>query len=806
SNANESYVVKLYAGDDIIAEVSLNDVDNIMDGTYKNLTWTIPYAGSNDEYWNVTWYGNNPIRNVKPTKVVFIVDGNVVDENVVEMNSPDNLNSVVWEELENVKPAPGADFLHYAAYAVSDPISDTNDRERFGIDVYNIVAYESFAVESYYNDKLIATTTYRETDRVDGTPLSLPNGSTTVNVVVKGRLAGSWDTVWHSTPNVTEIPNAFKVYVDGKLADEFEGAMSEDNKAKYKALTGTEAVAKINGVEYGKLQYAIDEANGNGTITLLKDVNESATVKASQVADGESTGVTIDLDKFTLTGNLVVDENATAVIKNGKIINTNSSVSAIQSLGTTTLEDIDVSSARHAVRVEGGVTTINGGTYKVNNTDGKTVHAVNVSDGGEVVINDGTFTGPKGLGADSGSAVNVQANSKATINGGTFTGGMNDTLCTRDDGKIVVYNGFFDQDPTPYLAEGFQAEMGAVLWGVVADADKAEQVYVQFKKTDINASNEDTLEESDEYDIVLAGYDAQKINELASADLSFTFVPTSAGDGAMSYTVTPAEDVTLSKIGDRYMFNYSGIKKYEETGVAIVIGKITIDGYGKYTLSTADVETNAVYATTINDNLVDDYLPAADLVINKDMVIDDGMVGEITAGDIKVPTRTLNINITFPNAVEYKEAAYQDMTVTIVGGNVNDEIELVYNAKYYAIEKELPYNTTYTVTVSGAGYRTARYSVTLTEDKTLNFWNNVMDNALEVEVGKATSAANSNFLAGDIVKDNNINIYDLSAVVSYFGTEGLSATNKPEYAKYDLNRDGVIDSKDVAYVLVSWGN
>ena len=58
--------------------------------------------------------------------------------------------------------------------------------------------------------------------------------------------------------------------------------------------------------------------------------------------------------------------------------------------------------------------------------------------------------------------------------------------------------------------------------------------------------------------------------------------------------------------------------------------------------------------------------------------------------------------------------------------------------------------------------------------------------------------------AGDIVKDGQINIYDLSAVVSYFGTDNLVENHK-EYAKYDLNRDGVIDSKDVAYVLVSWG-
>ena len=33
-----------------------------------------------------------------------------------------------------------------------------------------------------------------------------------------------------------------------------------------------------------------------------------------------------------------------------------------------------------------------------------------------------------------------------------------------------------------------------------------------------------------------------------------------------------------------------------------------------------------------------------------------------------------------------------------------------------------------------------------------------------------------------------------------------AAGTQNTYAKYDLNRDGKIDSKDVAYVLVSWNN
>ena len=98
-----------------------------------------------------------------------------------------------------------------------------------------------------------------------------------------------------------------------------------------------------------------------------------------------------------------------------------------------------------------------------------------------------------------------------------------------------------------------------------------------------------------------------------------------------------------------------------------------------------------------------------------------------------------------------------------------------------------------------------RYSVNMNTDKVLNFWNNVMDEAAVIEVGKDSSAVKTTFLAGDIVKDGIINLYDLSAVVSYFGTVN-DVTAESAYAKYDLNRDGKIDSKDVAMVLVSWGN
>ena len=138
-------------------------------------------------------------------------------------------------------------------------------------------------------------------------------------------------------------------------------------------------------------------------------------------------------------------------------------------------------------------------------------------------------------------------------------------------------------------------------------------------------------------------------------------------------------------------------------------------------------------------------------------------------------------------------------------GSDNADVSFDDEAKTYTItiEDELLQNVKYTVAVSGEGYRTVRYTVNMTADKTLNFWNNAKDSETVIETGNDASKRRVTFLAGDIVQDNTINIYDLSAVVSYFGTDNL-VEKHAEYARYDLNRDGKIDSKDVAMVLVSW--
>lgn len=208
-------------------------------------------------------------------------------------------------------------------------------------------------------------------------------------------------------------------------------------------------IAAVGGKTYATLAAAINVARADDTVYLLGDATESA-----QFIIGAQQTITLDLggNELTCSGFL---NYGTLNIKNGALVGNDSSYSTIESTGTLTLTDVDVTGARHAVRIEGGTSIIDGGDYKLSGTSGMTTHAINVSDGGEVTIKGGTFTGPKGTDADSGAAVNVQADSTVNIEGGSFSGGKNETLASK--GALSLTGGTYDQNPSAYVAEGYVA-------------------------------------------------------------------------------------------------------------------------------------------------------------------------------------------------------------------------------------------------------------------------------------------------------------------------------------------------------------
>ena len=377
----------------------------------------------------------------------------------------------------------------------------------------------------------------------------------------------------------------------------------------------------------------------------------------------------------------------------------------------------------------------------------------------------------------------------------------------KEDGNITVYHNTdmvqnvtlsADRKSVSFIAPSFSTYTFVYDAANLTADDITKKINVEFEKVT-----------DSEYDIVLKATDnGTKINGLLTADLTFSL--TQGTTGLVNYEITPAANMSLLVNGNRYTFSFDGTNAHSATGDEIVIGKVVFDGYctgAKFNIVDT-ATTNLVNTTKAVDSIVESYIANGD-GINTGILDTTASINDI---NLTQETANLTVNVSFPNAVVNQAAAYQDMKVTVSGNGANEVVKLgegvdgvTFANDTYTVEftDKLVKGNTYTVTVSGAGYRTARYTVSMTGAKTLNFWNNVKTAPAYVEetVGNPT---NTNFLAGDIVKDGQINIYDLSAVVSYFGTDNL-VSEHPTYAKYDLNRDGVIDSMDVAYVLVSWG-
>ena len=210
----------------------------------------------------------------------------------------------------------------------------------------------------------------------------------------------------------------------------------------------TYVVATIDVNRYETLQAAITAAGtAETTINVIANTTENITIQ-------EGANITLEFDEDITLNGYFAPFRGNLTINGGTINNTNSGASAIEiNDGVLNLNNVNIASARHAVRIDGAVTaTINGGEYTLTATSG-TRHAVNVSGGAEVTIEAGTFVGPKGTTMDSGAAVCVQAGATVTIEGGDFSGGKNHTLSA--DGNLIVTGGTFDQDPSAYLAQGY---------------------------------------------------------------------------------------------------------------------------------------------------------------------------------------------------------------------------------------------------------------------------------------------------------------------------------------------------------------
>ena len=617
------------------------------------------------------------------------------------------------------------------------------------------------------------------------------------------------------------------------------------------------AIAQIGDKYYKTLKDAVAAANDKDTVTLLCDASGDGIVvnpKQNGLKD-----LTINFNGFTYTVNgtlvgsggsktncfqLLAGANTAdpvnVVFENGTIVSsklakwgegtkyndiyTGANI-IVQNYSNLTLKDMTIDGDQ-SDKDEGNPSS-NYALYVLSNNNGNTVLTGNTNiiaapgryafdvcryadyPGVIVTLDDkmtGTITGKIEI-SNSDKAGNVEIPPVSNdgfnliIKAGNIDGKIYDRRTAKQKAAYAkigaISGGTFDTDVSAYCADGFKARF--VNGKFVVDEDNsADTVTLKFEPASENV-----------YDIVLSGNGAV-INRLNVAEFKFDM-----SNPAVSYEIKAADKLTtLQPDVDKYVFYFDGKDDINgaDTAADITIGTVTFDGVGTFTFAAT---AGKVTDTTMKDNLVNEFV--VDGATGKGtLVIDDPE--SIINGNITIPSHMLTVNVLMNHSIGDNAADYQNMAVAISGGDLagqvltynlgdagNAAITKVTNANdkviSYRVKTKLSENRLYTVTVTGAGYRTARYTVTMNDNKTMNVWNNAMsEDTVVVDKTKAMT----NFLAGDIVKDGNVNIYDLSAVVAYFGTDNL-VTDHPTYAKYDLNRDGVIDMMDISIVLTSWG-
>lgn len=320
-----------------------------------------------------------------------------------------------------------------------------------------------------------------------------------------------------------------------------------------------------------------------------------------------------------------------------------------------------------------------------------------------------------------------------------------------------------------------------------------------------------------------------------------------------AFYVQPNTDGTNEGDNGTIMVPFTGLK----------IGTITISGYGEGQFIIYDAVANKEIADSIVDDLAVSTLSTtggANSPQSKYTAEADETLKSASATpnywetfSIEEKTATVECYVVFANDVEESGQDYSKMHLTVDDNMISTEpmeIDLydgntklgsagrnIYEVFYseelstpilehlgftsedpvhgYLIRfRDMPANNhQYHMTLTGDGYRTAEITGLIDGDLQVYFWNNVMDEEHPQSNKVHTSNTNKkNFLAGDIQMDGKIGIYDLNGVTSYYGQTGMKDEDgslaegaNETYIQYDLNRDGKIDAKDIAYVLVSWG-
>lgn len=385
-------------------------------------------------------------------------------------------------------------------------------------------------------------------------------------------------------------------------------------------------------------------------------------------------------------------------------------------------------------------------------------------------------------------------------------------LETLDTGKVSLSK---DKYTVTFTASSFSVYGLAVDESILSADDYATNAYLQLEQ---QTSGVDGV-----YNLNLYGDkngSAAPIYRFYEADVKLAFDESGYDITKIgAVTVTASDGINITQRGDgEYVFTIEDTATSDcVSAYGINLGTVTVNGIGSYKLGIDESYTNQALCRDNTQSIVSSFTYGITPAQNTGNLYLNNIPVE---GSTKLATSTLTVNVMFPNTVKEQGTDYTAMSVaysnlsgsgTVALGNNNPTQSVSYteidSTGYYGytFTIEVPTNYTTALTFSGDGYRTYNVSVVPTDtEASVTVWNNALDSAVAVTKNSANSiTADVTFLAGDIVADGVINLYDLSAVTSYFST--IISTTYSTFTRYDLNRDGVIDSRDIAMVLVSWG-